>query len=142
MFKSKKIITSDVTNTVIGEGIRIDASRLSGLGSLRIDGEFSGEIDIDGELILGESGRIIGNIKARQALLAGKVEGNVTCRASVHVTHSASLLGNVIATALIVDEGAVFNGNCQMSSTALGMGSIHDMHDIQGTSAVYTKEAM
>lgn len=120
MFSSnKKVKTStNVTNTVIGEGMTVEAARLSGVGSLRIDGDYSGIIDIDGELVLGETGRIDGDIRARRILLAGKVQGNIDCMTLLHVTHTASLVGNVVASSFMVDEGAVFNGQCQMNNNS------------------------
>lgn len=116
MFNSKKLAVVETTNTVIGEGVKLISAKLSGIGSLRIDGEFTGDIEIDGEAILGESGCVYGNITSRQALIAGKVEGFIKCKASIHATQTATISGDIEACALIIDEGANFNGSCKTTN--------------------------
>ena len=112
MLTKKKF--SDVTGTVIGEGVRLKSALLSGNDSVRIDGIFEGDIRISGSLILGETGVIEGDLSAKHALIAGRITGNVFCGTTVHITATAVINGNVEAQAFVVDEGAVFNGNCKM----------------------------
>lgn len=118
MFKAKKENNNtSITNTIIGEGIKIEGAIITGSGGLRVDGEFFGDVSIDGNIIVGESGYVKGNIRAIHALVAGKIDGNVVSYTGVHLASTANLNGNVDASALVVDEGAVFSGSCNMSKT-------------------------
>ncbi len=114
MFKSKVKDDPPITNTVIGEGIRIEGAMISGAGTLRIDGTVIGDVAIDGNIIIGESGYIKGNVQVNNVLCAGRVDGNVLSISGVHLTVTGCLNGNITSNALVIDEGAMFSGNCQM----------------------------
>jgi len=68
-------------------------------------------------LQVGETGVIEGNIKASYALIAGTVYGNIVCRATVQLAHTAKIQGDIICKNVIIDEGAVFYGYCQMRNS-------------------------
>ena len=118
MFQSKKSsisnISGEITSTIIGEGMKIENAILTGTNAIRIDGWFIGKIDIESNLILGESGKIEGDINVKNALIAGSIQGNITSSESVHLSSTARLTGNIGTNALIIDEGAIFNGKCKM----------------------------
>ena len=99
-------------NTFIDNGITLRAKKLSGSESVRIDGLFIGDIDLDGYLQVGEPGRIEGNLQVSYALIAGEVTGNVLCRATVHLSGTARVHGDIITGRIIIDDGAVFYGMC------------------------------
>jgi len=101
-------------DTVIGEGIVFEDASVKGSGVIRIDGSFSGTINFDGHIILGETGTMSGDILAESALLAGKAHGNLYIRGALHMTPSSTITGKVEAGKLIIDEGAVLNGACNV----------------------------
>ena len=109
------------TGTVIGAGFTMHAARLSGddNGSLRIDGNVIGNIEINGVLNLGETGFIDGDITADSARVAGRVMGNIQCKSALHLTGNAEVMGDIMAGTLIVDDGVVFHGLCQTMNTPL-----------------------
>lgn len=112
--KTKPVITE--TNTVIGDGITIESSKITGAGSIRINGRLIGELDIDGNLIIGETGYVKGDIKVNHVLIAGKMDGNAYCRAGIRLAPTAELNGNIKTTALVIDEGAKFTGSSLMNT--------------------------
>ena len=118
MFNNKKASSSHsstLAETIIGRGTKISGGSMTGESSVRIDGEFSGFIDIGGDLILGESGRIEGDIKARSSMIAGySKSGLVVCSEFLHIVSTGSVYGDIQVGSLVVDEGAVFIGNCKM----------------------------
>ena len=116
MFSKKPVPQIENPNTVLGKGISLEAVNLTGSESVRIDGFFKGIIDIDGSLILADTGSIVGNISAKQVLIAGRVEGNITSDSVVHFASTARVTGEIAATSLIVDEGGVLNGRYQIGS--------------------------
>ena len=101
--------------TTIGKGFTIHAARFAcgDSESMHVDGTVIGNIDIDGVLILSESGRIDGNVNAGSTKISGRVSGNVTSRNALHLTATADVTGDILTTTLIVDDGAIFLGRCQ-----------------------------
>ena len=119
MFNSNKRTvgsqSSTLAETIIGKGTKISGGSMTGDFSVRIDGEFLGLIDIGGDLILGDGGRIEGDIKARSAMLAGHVKsGLVNCSDLLHIVSTGAVYGEIKVGSLVVDENAVFIGNCKM----------------------------
>ena len=109
------------TGTVIGAGFTIHAARLSGAdsGSMRIDGNVIGNIEINGVLNLGETGFVDGDVVADSARVAGRVLGNVHCKTVLHLASTAEVMGDVLTGTLIVDDGVVFHGLCQTLNTPM-----------------------
>ena len=100
-------------NTFIDQGITLRAKKLSGSEAVRIDGLFIGDIDLDGYLQIGEPGRVEGNLQVSYALIAGEMIGNVKCRATVHLSSTAKVFGDIVTGRIIMDEGAIFYGFCK-----------------------------
>ena len=73
---------------------------------------------LSGNLIVGEGGYVKGNVKADSVVLSGMVEGNITVENHLHLTSTSKLIGDIDAKNIIIDEGAVFNGNCKMAISA------------------------
>jgi len=109
------------TSTVIGAGFTIHAARLSGAenGSMRIDGNVIGNIEINGVLNLSDTGFVDGDVMADSARIAGKVLGNIQCKTALHLTGNAEVIGDILAGTLIVDDGVVFHGLCQTLNTPM-----------------------
>lgn len=109
---SKKTLPAEIDSptTVIGRGICIEAARLSGKDSVRIDGEFKGNVELDGSLVLGETGSITGEVRAGYFLVAGEVSGNIYCESQLHFASTARVVGDVNTPNLILDEGSQVTG--------------------------------
>ena len=101
------------TSSVIGKETEFKGS-LEDKESVRIDGKFEGEIEVRGQLIVGEDAVIKANIKAKSVSIGGKVVGDVNCEGKVELFSSGSLEGKVKASDLTIAEGAFFNGECKM----------------------------
>ena len=108
----KKVAKQELNapNTVIGEGMYLEAGRMTGQESVRIDGVYKGSIEIDGSLVLGDSGSITGNVQASYFLVAGEMMGNVKCHTQLHFASTARVIGDVSAQSLIIDEGSQVTG--------------------------------
>lgn len=114
MFGSgKKALNGERVDTLVGKGTYLEGT-INAEGTVRVDGKIQGGINITGNLIIGEEGAIKGNIKAENAYVAGTVEGNVTATSQLHITHTAKLVGDIAVKNVIIDEGAVFIGNCKI----------------------------
>jgi cytoskeletal protein CcmA (bactofilin family) len=106
-------VKSKPANTFIGKGITVQAHTLLGSESVLVDGVFVGDVDLEGYLQVGQSGRIEGNAQISYALIAGTVKGDIVCRATLHLASSAVILGNITSNLVIVDEGAAIYGYCK-----------------------------
>ena len=115
--KHSKAIFGTNTATVIGAEAVFESATLKGGGSIRIDGRFLGTIDIKGHIVLGETGVLDGEVQADSALFAGKYKGDLRIKDTLCLASTADITGRIEAGKLIVDEGAIFNGVCNVAGT-------------------------
>jgi len=99
-------------NTFIDKGVTIEAKMLQGAESVRIDGHYIGDIELDSYLNIGESGLVEGNMQVSYALISGEVKGNITCRATIQLAPTATVYGNITTNRIVMEEGSKFYGYC------------------------------
>ena len=104
-------------NTVIGAGVTINGD-INSEGSLRIDGKITGNIEIQGDLFVGSSAVINGNIIANNIELSGMVVGNIHSENLLRMLSTGKLYGDMQVNAFVADEGAFFQGKCSMPKTS------------------------
>ena len=102
--------------TVISKGVKIEG-KLSCSGNIRLDGEVQGDISSQGVVIVGENGKVNGQINADNITIGGKVTGTVKAKDKVVLEAKANLKGDITTKTLIVESGAVFNGNSKMGDS-------------------------
>lgn len=85
-------------------------------GSIRVDGRVIGDLDVKANAAVGAKGIIEGTLTARNVSLAGKVRGNVTALEKLILEDTSVMEGDIRAARLVVDEGAMFDGRCAMTS--------------------------
>ena len=98
-------------NTVIGRGSISEGSFRIETG-VRVDGVLKGELMSSGTLIVGETGVIEAEVKVREALVSGRIVGNLEAEEKVHLQAQAAFIGKIKTRVLIVEEGAVFKAEC------------------------------
>lgn len=104
---------SDQVETLIGEATQVKGIISAG-GTIRVDGKVEGEIAAKGDIIVGETGAIQAQMKGRSATIAGTVHGNVDVLDKLELTSSGKLYGDIKTGVLIIGEGAIFKGSCEM----------------------------
>lgn len=83
---------------------------------LKIDGKFEGEmITSEGDLILGKTGSIKANVKVKNAIIEGRMDGNIIASEKVELKERAQLIGDLKSRTLVIEEGVVFVGNCNVN---------------------------
>lgn len=112
--RSSNDVRGGELNTIIGKGSKIKGN-LNVQNSLRIDGSVIGDVSSTDTIIVGKDGEVQGHVKAKQVLLAGKVQGNISASERVYLESKAVIQGDIKATRLIVDEGAMLDGKCNMT---------------------------
>jgi cytoskeletal protein CcmA (bactofilin family) len=84
--------------------------------AMRMDGNFEGELISDnGELVVGGTGNVKANIKVRSAVIEGRVDGNIKASDRVELKQNAHLTGDLQAKTLVIEEGVVFVGQCNVN---------------------------
>jgi cytoskeletal protein CcmA (bactofilin family) len=108
--KDKKVEeTKGKVETILGIGTVIKGDIYT-KGSLRIEGKVEGNIKADGDVFVGENGKLITEVKARKVIVAGKVEGNITALQKVEILPSGKIIGDLQTKILKIEEGALFQG--------------------------------
>ena len=91
---------------------------LSFEGTIRVDGKVEGEVVSKDTLIAGDGAFLKGEITVGTLISSGTVVGNINAAQKVHVIAPASIEGNVRTPKLIIEEGVIFNGKCEMPNEA------------------------
>ena len=105
-------------NTIIGKGTKIEGN-MDVAQSLRIDGSFKGSLNTSDTLIVGATGELIEvTLKVKNAIIGGVVKGTVTASNKVTLESTSRLEGDLTAKLLIIEEGALFTGNCRSGDGA------------------------
>lgn len=116
MFKKNAGFREGV-DTLIGYNTTFTGNIVSE-GSVRIDGKVKGDIKVTGDVYIGEKSVITGNIECSNAHLSGTIEGNIMAKGVLKILSTAKLFGDIKVNSFVVDEGALFQGKCNMSEEA------------------------
>ena len=100
-------------NAFLGKDVEFEG-KLSFNGMVRIDGHFKGEIFTEGILIVGESAVIESDVHVGHIIINGETRGNIKAAEKIEMHKPAKVFGNIQAPVVVIDEGVLFEGNCQM----------------------------
>ena len=103
----------------IGPGSAFEG-KLTFEGVIRLDGRFTGEIHSSGTLIIGRAAHVDAEIVVDSVVVSGEVHGNIRARNRVELHSPAKLYGNITSPILIIDEGVLFDGSCEMDDNTEG----------------------
>lgn len=101
---------------VIGEGTVIKGD-IQSTGDLRVDGTIEGVVRTRSKFVLGASGKVLGDIYAKNADVSGSVTGNVKIDEILYLKSSARIQGDIETGKLIIESGGEFNGKCVMGKS-------------------------
>ena len=105
----------DEINAFLGAGTNYHG-KLHFQGAVRIDGNFQGEVVSEGTLVIGQEAVVEGQVKVGQLVLSGRIKGEVEAKSKVVLHKTANLHGNIRTPVLVVEEGAVLEGELIMGS--------------------------
>lgn len=112
---SKEAFRAEIT-AHIGKAVIIKGE-LSGSEDLYLDGEVEGSIALQNHtLIVGPNGRIRANIGAREVVVHGRIEGNITGAERVELKQSCVLTGDIHTRRIVIDDGAFFKGQVDLQA--------------------------
>lgn len=107
-------MAKDEINAFLGVGTSYEG-KLQFQGSVRIDGTFLGQIDSDGTLIVGQEAKIDGQIVVASLILSGFIQGQIVASTKVIMHKTARLQGSLRSPCLVMEEGAVLDGEVLMT---------------------------
>ena len=106
--------TANTSKNVLNSDVEIKGN-IKFSGELTFDGKLDGEIHTDGNLTLGDSAVINGNIGAQSVVVRGKINGNINAKEKIEIKSKAELFGDIRATKLVIEEGVTFVGKTEVN---------------------------
>lgn len=100
-------------NSVIGEG-SVFEGKFYIAGSLRVDGKFEGEIETHEDMIIGDTGKVKTNIKAKRVIVSGVVIGNIEASEEVRLMKNGKVLGNTVTPRIQIQDGVMAQGEIRI----------------------------
>lgn len=91
---------------------------LAAAGGFRIDGTVEGAVHSQAAVIIGESGAVRGEVRGSDIVVAGRVEGNVSCSGHLEILAKGRIEGDVQAQSIRIETGGVFRGTSHMGMRA------------------------
>lgn len=101
------------STTLIGVGANFRGTIMVS-GSLRIDGEFEGDILHCDQLEIGEHGIMRSDVEVKDALILGRVFGNIRALGRLEMKAGARVEGDVTAASVVIEPGVHYTGRCTM----------------------------
>ncbi|HXU32028.1 MAG TPA: polymer-forming cytoskeletal protein [Thermoanaerobaculia bacterium] len=86
--------------------------------TFRVDGKLTGIVRSGGDLVVGEGGEVEGEIEVGQVFVSGVVRGTIRAARRVQITPTGKVFSDIETPALIVEDGALFEGRCAMAPAA------------------------
>ena len=107
---------SPLVGAHIGRSVVIKGE-LSGSENLYVDGEVQGSIQLEGHsLTIGPNGRVRANLKAKDVVIHGRVDGNITATDRLDLRKAAVVAGDIQARRLAIEDGALLKGKAETSN--------------------------
>jgi len=116
--------SSKDVKTLIGEGCKVEGSFFVPT-TTRIDGTIKGDLTGEIGIIIGNNGKIEGNVCSKEVIVLGNVTGNIEAY-RLELKKGSSVSGDIIVNNLLTEYGAVFNGTCTMKSEKSNVKEIID----------------
>jgi cytoskeletal protein CcmA (bactofilin family) len=118
--KDAEVTTGQATlNSMLGQGCKIKGD-IELQGTIRIDGQFEGSISCPDTLIIGKSGVVKAEVKVKNAVIGGKLIGNIAAANKIELQSGSHVEGDIQTARLVIDEGVFFEGNCKMGTSQSG----------------------
>jgi len=103
-------------NGFLDEGSLVEGT-VSFQETLRVDGKIKGSVVSEKDLIVGPSGIIEGEIRVGVCKVSGTVMGSIVASGKVFIHRGGKIFADIETPSLIIEEGAIFQGQCKMDSS-------------------------
>jgi cytoskeletal protein CcmA (bactofilin family) len=109
--------TDNSTINLISSGTDITGD-IKSTGDIRIDGSLTGNLNTKGKVVIGQTGKVNGEIVCKNSEISGIVEGRVIVNQLLNLKASSKILGDILTSKLSIEPGAIFSGTCKMSENS------------------------
>jgi cytoskeletal protein CcmA (bactofilin family) len=113
---ARPTVNTSKPETSVGANTRF-VGTITSDGNIRIDGSVEGDIEVLGNLIVGETGRVIASIKAQNVHVAGAVKGEITATEKLEIAPTGKVWGDISTAALHIEPGGLFRGQSTMTTS-------------------------
>jgi cytoskeletal protein CcmA (bactofilin family) len=112
---STRLSTPTARNmSCLGPGLHIKGE-IHGSEDLQIDAKVDGPISLQGQrLTVGPTGRLSSEVTAREVIVHGEITGNLQTQDRVEIKKDASVIGDIRASRISVEDGAYFKGRIEI----------------------------
>ncbi len=105
--------------SILAQGCKFEG-KVQVSGTFRVEGEFKGDIGTPENLIIGKTGVVNGSINVKNAMIGGKLYGNITAENKIELQSGSHVEGDITTKRLVIDEGVFYEGNCSMGGPRPG----------------------
>lgn len=114
------------TTSYLGPGLHIKGE-ISGNEDLKLDSDVEGLVSVGGfRLTVGPSAHMNGDIVAREAIISGEVKGDIRAADRIDILKSATIIGDITTSKIVLEEGAYFKGNVEIGPNNAQIGTDFD----------------
>lgn len=103
--------------SILAQGCKFKGE-VTASGTIRVEGELEGSINKPESLVIGKTGIIRGDVEVKNAIVGGKVYGNIIAENKIELQGGSHVEGDIKTRRLVIDEGVYFEGNCSMGADA------------------------
>lgn len=122
-------------SSVIGSDMVVDGN-IRAKEAVRVEGSVTGDVETEGALIISASGKVKGNVKGSSIIIGGSLEGDLCSGGRTEVVSTGKVIGDIRTKSLVVDENAVFQGQCTMNVESISASA----HNPAGNTGEQKKE--
>ncbi len=122
-------------NGFIGKGMSVEGN-LSFEGTVTVEGHFTGNVTSGGVLIVGDGGVVDGDVSVDSVIVHGEVKGTINAKTRVELNKPGKVRGDIMTPNLIICEGVLFEGNCNMSGNVSELNSYKEAKELSPESPI------
>lgn len=115
MLKKQAEQTNAKISSIIGADMVVEGN-IRAKDTIRVEGYVTGNVETEGALIISATGKVKGNVQGSSVVIGGILEGDLSSNGKTEVISTGKVIGNMHTKSLIVDENAVFQGQCIMNA--------------------------
>ena len=120
---ARKTVTPITTETVLSNQIKLEG-RLTSTSNIRFDGEMLGDLTTEGDVVVGDNGRVKGKVSGRNVIVSGTIEGNISTSGRLEILATGKVYGDIVVGSLIIDEGGILRGKSAVQGGELAPSSV------------------
>ena len=127
ILKKRDILAQVVqAQTIVGDGVAL-SGKLEAKHNVQINGIFAGEIIAEGDVIVAQNAEVHGPINAKNATIAGTVNGDIHVVNELDILASGKVFGDISSKVLLIKPGGILSGASIMHT------SVEDQKIVQPT---------